>query len=423
MTEASNPNPPSQGAQNQEKTEKNQSTRTRIDWTLTWLMLVSLAITLGILVFLQLWRAEVQRGTAVDWAPDFLKYAGRDFYAILTAVLFLVVGLSVFGLIRGLFPELSAKADVLFIAVLLIPIITYLLLIGQISNLAAGGVTVQLNNPIGQSVSVGKRAVAEASGRGVGGAAATPEAVPQAQGFVRDPEPCVPVPDATESAPNVPVEFTVPRGNAPVAPVAQQMAPPHGQSQTQQQQVQPQAVQQQAVQQEVVQQQAVLQEVVQQDVSQQVTPAPTILPPTSAGPIYLLALELKCPYDPEPLSTRVAELAQSDSFKFVILVWGRDKLEASIPASAAIDLLEANADDFFDAIANDPDRLRDPAVFPGLEFFPVRETDTTLEALRRMQASNLDAMVIVDEAGNVAGLVTLDQVTASMLLELAAAGE
>lgn len=177
------------------------------------------------------------------------------------------------------------------------------------------------------------------------------------------------------------------------------------------------------MQQEVIQQQAVLQEVVQQDVSQQVTPAPTILPPTSAGPIYLLALELKCPYDPEPLSTRVAELAQSDSFKFVILVWGRDKLEASIPASAAIDLLEAKADDFFDAIANDPDRLRDPAVFPGLEFFPVRETDTTLEALRRMQASNLDAMVIVDETGNVAGLVTLDQVTASMLLELAAAGE
>lgn len=423
MTEASNPNPPTQGAQNQEKTEKNQSTRARIDWTLTWLMLVSLAITLGILVFLQLWRAEVQRGTAVDWAPDFLKYAGRDFYAILTAVLFLVVGLSVFGLIRGLFPELSAKADVLFIAVLLIPIITYLLLIGQITNLTAGGVTVQLNNPIGQSVSVGKRAVAEASGQDFGGTAGTPQAVAEAQGSASIAEPCVPVPDATEIAPNVPIEFTVPRGNAPVAPLAQQMAPPHEQSQSQQQQVQQQAVQQQAVQQEVIQQQAVLQEVVQQDVSQQVTPAPTILPPTSAGPIYLLALELKCPYDPEPLSTRVAELAQSDSFKFVILVWGRDKLEASIPASAAIDLLEAKADDFFDAIANDPDRLRDPAVFPGLEFFPVRETDTTLEALRRMQASNLDAMVIVDETGNVAGLVTLDQVTASMLLELAAAGE
>lgn len=389
------------------KAETNESTRPRLDWPLTLVMVVILSLALAVLVFLHLWRTDAQRGTVSVWTPEFIPYAGNGFYAVLTSVLFLVVGLSVFGLIRALFPELSAKGDVLFIAVLLIPILTYLLLIGQIANFSAGGVSVHLNNPLGQSVNVGLRPVGEVSETGRAG----PAASPGPNGNEQDsPGVVIPCDEIAPGTPVVPAEFTVPRGETnAAAPIGQQMAPPREGSQAEQQPALPLTEEQQAVLEQV---QQLL-----------VTPTPTPLPPTSAAPVVFLMLELKCPYTADQLASRVSELAASDSFKFLILVWGKDQFAASIPAGAAVDLLETNAEPFVAAIRDDPELLKDAAVFPGLEFVPVRETDSTLKALRRMQDSKFNALVIVDATGSVAGVVTLEQVTASILLDLATTSE
>lgn len=62
------------------------------------------------------------------------------------------------------------------------------------------------------------------------------------------------------------------------------------------------------------------------------------------------------------------------------------------------------------------------AAFPGMLTETVTTTSSNAEALEAMERANLDAVVVVDAAGRVPGVVERDRILARMVLALSGAG-
>src|SRR5215213_3154939 len=82
--------------------------------------LAGIVLALALLAGIAWWEAGPRD-------QDFRKSPG----AILMSALFLMLGVSVVGLVTALFPTINIRADVLFVTILLAPILLYLILSGK----------------------------------------------------------------------------------------------------------------------------------------------------------------------------------------------------------------------------------------------------------------------------------------------------
>lgn len=312
--------------------------------------LIGSMLSIALLGFLSWWEVS-------DKDVEFHRSLG----AILTAALFLTLGLCVVGITSFLFPGFTIRGDVLFVTIILAPIVVYLILVGQVSKLNVSGFEVDLDRPIAKYV-VGQLPV--------GGLGTAQHLAAQ---------PCA---KATSGVKATAIPFTNPLfiPSIPLFPPllfpGQKVATP---------------------------------------------PPATTEAIVGGGPVVYLKLvsDSGCAYDGRALATRVAELSQSGSFKFIVLVHRDDEYFADIPAAAASGIMRNNPNLLVDAVQNDPKSLGDPTKFPGVEFHALRTSDTTVSALKLMQDRNLDALVVVDGDGHLQGVITQAQIQNSMLQEIA----
>ena len=342
---------------------------------------LGMVLALAVLSVLLLWLVK-----------NDLSLLRKSLGPILTSMLFLLLGFSTIGLMKAFFPEFTVHGDVLFITVLVLPIIAYLLLAGQVSSLNVSGVLEanflqeDLSNLLPPSASLSQELLTNlepASSR-----TDPPDGTPTETGacVARTPTPTVvsstgaPTPRGAPTVAPPPIATTVPYVN-PVYRQTIQNPPPAGA---------PLA---------------------------QATQTPTAMP--VAGKSVYLPLEVGQRYEPAALSTQVAVLAQSDAFKFVVFVINCKFLVADIPAAAAPEVFRQQAVALMTANEDGPGALRDPVQFPALGYDTIRATDSAQMALDTMGERNIDALIEVDESGNIVKVITREQIESALLQELA----
>lgn len=322
---------------------------------------------------------------------------------ILTSMAFLLLGVSTLGLFKAFIPDFSVHGDVLLVTVLVLPIVAYLLLAGQVSSLNVSGVLEanflqsDLDNLLPPSASLSQELLTNlaptAEDDGDGGsptetdacASRTPTPTPAASADGAAP-PGSPTPTSPPIATTAPYVNPVYRqnisgfGENPAAGVVQ--TPAAGAAPA---------------------------------VSAPLAPAAV---PVAGKSVYL-PLEVGQRYDPVALSTQVARLAQSDAFKFVVFVIDCKFLVADIPAAAAPEVFRQQAVELLTANAEGPGALRDPFQFPAIGYDTIRSTDSAQLALDTMSERNIDALIELDGNGNIVKVITRSQIESALLRELA----
>lgn len=322
---------------------------------------------------------------------------------ILTSMAFLLLGVSTLGLFKAFIPDFSVHGDVLLVTVLVLPIVAYLLLAGQVSSLNVSGVLEanflqsDLDNLLPPSASLSQELLTNlaptAEDDGDGGspteadacASRTPTPTPAASADGAAP-PGSPTPTSPPIATTAPYVNPVYRqnisgfGENPAAGVVQ--TPAAGAAPA---------------------------------VSAPLAPADV---PVAGKSVYL-PLEVGQRYDPVALSTQVARLAQSDAFKFVVFVIDCKFLVADIPAAAAPEVFRQQAVELLTANAEGPGALRDPFQFPAIGYDTIRSTDSAQLALDTMSERNIDALIELDGNGNIVKVITRSQIESALLRELA----
>jgi hypothetical protein len=308
---------------------------------------------------------------------------------LLMSMLFLLLGFSTIGLMKAFIPDFTVHGDVLFITVLVVPIIAYLLLAGQVSSLSVSGVLEanflqeDLNQLLPPSVSLSQELLTNLEPVSSG---TDPQDGTEAEAdacAARTPTPTVvsssgaPLPRGTPTV--VPVATTVPYVN-PVYRQTIQNPPPAGAP------------------------------------AAEATQAPMDM--VVAGKSVYLPLEVGQRYEPEALSTQVARLAQSDAFKFVVFVINCRFLVADIPAAAAPEVFRQQAEALVTAIEDGPGALRDPGQFPALGYDTIHATDSAQMALDTMSERNIDALIEIDGSGNIVKVITREQIESALIQEL-----
>jgi CBS domain-containing protein len=94
-------------------------------------------------------------------------------------------------------------------------------------------------------------------------------------------------------------------------------------------------------------------------------------------------------------------------------------LVADIPAAAAPEVFRQQAVALMTANEDGPGALRDPVQFPALGYDTIRATDSAQMVLDTMGERNIDALIEVDESGNIVKVITRDQIESALLQELA----
>jgi hypothetical protein len=336
---------------------------------------LGIGLALAVLGVLLLWLVKND--------PSLLQ---KSLGPILTSMLFLLLGFSTIGLMKAFFPEFSVHGDVLFITVLVLPIVAYLLLAGQVSSLNVSGVLQanflqqDLNNLLPPSASLSQELLTnlDTGSSRTGSPDGTPTETDACA--VRTPTPTGVSSTGAPTAAPPPIATTAPYVN-PVYRQTIQHPPPAGA---------PLA---------------------------QATQTPTAMP--VAGKSVYLPLEVGQRYEPAALSTQVALLAQSDAFKFVVFVINCKFLVADIPAAAAPEVFRQQAVALMTANEDGPGALRDPVQFPALGYDTIRATDSAQMVLDTMGERNIDALIEVDESGNIVKVITRDQIESALLQELA----
>jgi hypothetical protein len=312
---------------------------------------------------------------------------------ILTSMLFLLLGFSTIGLMKAFFPEFTVHGDVLFITVLVLPIIAYLLLAGQVSSLNVSGVLEanflqeDLSNLLPPSASLSQELLTnlEPASWRTDPRDGTPTEMEAGVCGARPPTPTV------VSSTGPPTPRGAPTVGPPIATTAPYVNPVYRQT-------------------------------IQNPPAAGAPPAQATQTPTEmpvAGKSVYLPLEVGQRYEPAALSTQVARLAQSDAFKFVVFVINCKFLVADIPAAAAPEVFRQQAVALMTANEDGPGALRDPIQFPALGYDTIRATDSAQMALDAMGERNIDALIEVDESGNIVKVITRAQIESALLQELA----
>lgn len=369
---------------------------------------LGLVLALVVLLVLAQWLAHND--------PALLR---RSLGPILTSLLFLLLGCSAIGVIKAFFPDFTVHGDVLFITLLVLPVVVYLLLAGQVSSFNVSGVLEanflqsDLNQLLPPSASVSQELLtylAPSSAR-----------TNLRDGTPTDTDACLarrtPTPTSGGSAvasgePRLPTAATPPIATtAPyVNPVYRQ---PIGSSGSYGSYGSSGSGSSAGAGSNVDADQTTA----GQPRAALATLAPTDVP--VAGKSVYLPLEVGQRYDPVALSTQVARLAQSDSFKFVVFVINCKFLVADIPAAAAPEALRQQAGALLTANEDGPGALRDPVQFPAIGYDTIRASDSAQLALDLMSERNIDALIELDGSGNIVKVITRAQIESALLQELA----
>jgi CBS-domain-containing membrane protein len=106
------------------------------------------------------------------------------------------------------------------------------------------------------------------------------------------------------------------------------------------------------------------------------------------------------------------------NFKFVVFLDEDERFIAYTTSKAILQLLESErGSGFVEAISNN--KKTELLKCPGVVKERVLITETNLNALRKMVQKNLEAIVVIEDDGMVAGLVERGHLTSKLLLELA----
>jgi hypothetical protein len=280
----------------------------------------------------------------------------KELDALLTLVLFTVLSLAAIAGVRELYPELNESRT--FIGLMLVaPLLGFLLLTDRISTISGPGVSVSVTTPLEQvNLTVGQNLVAETRG--------------------------TPTVEALECPGDQPVPFTIPQ---------QEQAIPNPEDQVLSKEYQvPVGVATEEVQ-------------------------------SNLGPTVYWRLTLEtCDYDATDLAQQLEIVVATGAFRFIVLVYGSNHFFAYIPASEAVRLFASHADVLVAAINDDPSLLKeDTDTFRSINFNTLSTDDTTLDALTRMRDQNLDTLPLVDDNGDLNGVVTWNSVLTNMMLEIA----
>lgn len=132
-----------------------------------------------------------------------------------------------------------------------------------------------------------------------------------------------------------------------------------------------------------------------------------------------LTLNLGRGYVDEAIEFYISSLSQFPSFRFVVLLDERDKVVGYFPVNAFL-LIIRNEDVAGRFIGNirdgDLDELNQ---FPGIITETVSPKASNIEALETLQKGDYDALLVVDETGNLRGVVQRDKIIGNMLLSMA----
>ena len=294
------------------------------------------------------------------WSRDRVLARGAetaaDKDAIVLAGLFLLLGMCIALLVKQL---ANVESDLPFVLILLLPMVAFLVLSGKITDLNAGATGIQF------TLSTVKVPTVSAQNVGVGVAEyATPPAV----------DPCAPDEFASQAP-------------------------------------------QQAV---IAAQEAILAS----------APEPTVT--IQGNPVYLAIRMGICPYTMEDIANAIEKNRYNDEFRFVILLDSNDVFQAFMDSLTARELFSCKLKEseegkclvwqyptFADAINNFPETPFAIRGFPGIELDTISEGTTNIAALKEMKRQGLDALIVTDENGHVKGILKLDQVLGTMMIELA----
>ena len=123
-------------------------------------------------------------------------------------------------------------------------------------------------------------------------------------------------------------------------------------------------------------------------------------------------------YERDQMLDFIARLSAHRSFKLIAFLDRYERVVAYMPFGATrLLLLDKVEGERFIASINDNqvDALLD---FPKVEPKPLGHRDTNAEALRRMAAQNLEALIVVDSDGRLKGVVEHEDVVSNMMLAL-----
>lgn len=312
---------------------------------------------------------------------------------LLMSMLFLLLGFSTIGVMKAFFPDFNVHGDVLFITVLVVPVIAYLLLAGQVSSLNVSGVLEanflqeDLNQLLPPSATLSQELLTNldplSSGTDLQAGTETET-------------------EAGACAARTPTPTAADSSDAPLAQGAPTAAPP------------PMATTAPYV-------NPVYRQTIQNPPSAGSRPVEATQAPMDivvAGKSVYLPLEIGQRYEAAALSSQVARLAQSDAFKFVVFVMNCRFLVADIPAAAAPEVFRQQADALVTAIEDGPGALRDPGQFPALGYDTIRASDSAQMALDTMSERNIDALIEVDASGNIVKVITREQIESALIQEL-----
>jgi CBS domain-containing protein len=123
-------------------------------------------------------------------------------------------------------------------------------------------------------------------------------------------------------------------------------------------------------------------------------------------------------YDWNAVAQYVSFLGQYRNFKFVVFLDDKEHFVAYMPSWAfkgLISLPELAGE--FISVVNEG-RMQDLCRYPGVVKETISTKSSNVEALRRMTAENLEALVVIDEDRKLKGVIEREQVISKIMLTL-----
>jgi CBS domain len=141
-------------------------------------------------------------------------------------------------------------------------------------------------------------------------------------------------------------------------------------------------------------------------------------------PIVMSLVQDHLRYDRQAVLTRLTQLAQFRSLRFLVVLDQNQRVLAYLPHRSAARLLDDpdRGGQFIDLVnAGDSNAFTSTAL-PGLVTKTLRARSSNADALKIMEEHNLEALVVVDDNDRMLGVVERPQVLSKMLLAVTAAG-
>jgi CBS domain-containing protein len=123
-------------------------------------------------------------------------------------------------------------------------------------------------------------------------------------------------------------------------------------------------------------------------------------------------------YNPQDVEQYMNVLSQFRNFRFVVFTDDQEAFIAYMPSFALKQLLKVPdlASEFLSSV--NQGQIAQVLRYPGVDKKTISTKSTNAEALREMLDKNIDALVIIDDARKLRGVVEREQVLSRMMLSL-----